>query len=514
MTIRPPVQHIFDLVQAPAVPPPPAGDRITVSAATTRIAFAYERFRNTLEPDEEDILRRKSIWRILARRVLESNPEEVSATALLQELLRAHYITIASRPMAQAIAIELHHLRQLSTRLEPPLFEWFLQVAAVSIDQILYPHHVEEALVHVMYHDVFQRLSWEEKYVPVDERPTQLFLACHRTLFAAADDEISYHYFLHHFPQWKQPDLTADDITRVALHVPTFYKEMQNILDHPARQRLVTLVRPVAVPYRIIWDMCQSFKTSILTSPTALSEAVEETVKKRSRTIARRMSRRAWHSILFLLLTKILLTFIIELPYERFFLKAIHWPAVIANTTFHPLLLFFVSTFKRLPGKKNTRLIVEQVEKIVTGDPLPSIVLHAPRRYSAVTWSLFAVMYTALFMLFFWGLFTLLLTLNFSLPAMFLFVTFLGLVSFLATRVRHSADDIRVLAKREGAMSLVFSFVALPLLEFGGWLTRNIRQLNVLLFLMDRVLEAPFKLLIDVTEEWFSFVRERREEIV
>jgi hypothetical protein len=31
---------------------------------------------------------------------------------------------------------------------------------------------------------------------------------------------------------------------------------------------------------------------------------------------------------------------------------------------------------------------------------------------------------------------------------------------------------------------------------------------------MDRILEAPFKLLIDVTEEWFDFVRDRREEIV
>ncbi len=97
---------------------------------------------------------------------------------------------------------------------------------------------------------------------------------------------------------------------------------------------------------------------------------------------------------------------------------------------------------------------------------------------------------------------------------MFFFVIFLGLVSFLATRIRRSADDIRVIPRREGALSAVLGFLALPILEFGRWLAQNIRQINILLFFMDRVLEAPFKLLIDIAEEWFDFVRDRREEIV
>ena len=140
--------------------------------------------------------------------------------------------------------------------------------------------------------------------------------------------------------------------------------------------------------------------------------------------------------------------------------------------------------------------------------------ISAPRRYGTTTWSAFAIFYALLFIVIFWGLFTLLDRLEFSLLAMFFFVIFLGLVSFLATRIRRSADELRIIYKGETIFSAMTSFFALPILEFGRWLAQNIRQLNVVLFLMDRVLEAPFKILIDITEEWFDFIHDRREEIV
>ena len=50
---------------------------VEVSEATKRIANAYERFRNTLEPDEQDILRRRAIVRILRRRLGEGTSPTV-----------------------------------------------------------------------------------------------------------------------------------------------------------------------------------------------------------------------------------------------------------------------------------------------------------------------------------------------------------------------------------------------------------------------------------------------------
>lgn len=513
MTVRKPIEDFFKLCQESTSRLPAPEDRIAVSPATTKIAVAYERFRNTLEPDEEDILRRKSIWRILSRRIHEDRPELVTATALLQELVRARYIKVASRQQAQAIAYEIRRLRSVLTYIEPKLFDWFLNIVSVSIDQELYPRQKEEFLLHIMYHDLYPRVIWADDLIPPSDQPAQLFIACHRTLFANDDYEIAFHYFRYRFSFWK--DYTASDeyLGHLAAQLPVFYQEMQQLLEHPGRQRMTILLRPMAVPYRIVWDIAQQEPKSIEAKDRDFAATVQRIIGKRVKQIQNRMSKRARHSVIFLLVTKIFLTFLIEFPYEYFLLHEIHWIALAANTVFHPTLLFVLGISVRMPGSKNTEKIVEYVETIVQGKELPEVTIRSSKRYGALTWTLFATLYTVLFIGIFWAMFSVLAKLEFSLPAMLLFVTFLGLVSFLASRVRRSADEIRVLSKRESILSIAFSFVALPILEFGSFLSRSIRQINILLFLMDRVLEAPFKLLIDVTEEWFAFVRERREEI-
>jgi hypothetical protein len=252
-----------------------------------------------------------------------------------------------------------------------------------------------------------------------------------------------------------------------------------------------------------------------LTDPAALKAATAEAVTGRSRRIRARMNKRAWHSILFLLFTKTILAFLIEVPYEVIFLPYLHFGALATNIAFHPLLLFFLATTVRLPGSNNTERIVDEVYKVITGDSaLPTIIVRQPRRYGAATWSFFAVLYAILFLILFWGLFTVLDLLHFSLIAMFMFVMFLGLVSFLAIRIRRSVSAVRIIPQRESALGSIVSFLSLPVLEFGRWLAVQISQLNVALFFMDRILEAPFKILIDIIEEWFTFVRERKEEIV
>jgi hypothetical protein len=514
MNIRPPVQDFLNMCQEPLPPVVPVEDSITVSAATRELAFAYERFRNTLEPDEEDILRRKSIWRILLRRIPEDRGELVSATAFLQELLRARYITRASRAQAKKIAREFKNVRRILSQLEPAFHGWFLRIVSVSIDRELYDRYREESLVRLMYQDIYSRLRWTDDMVASPDRPIQIFAACHRALFEADDDEITYHYFLNKIPYWKQPSLTNEQLLVIADRLPQLYQDINAVLDHPARQRLAAVLRPAAVPYRMIWDLCQTGAGKFFTDDETLTAAVRSAVKKRLKQISSRMNKRAWHSIIFLFFTKTILTGLIEYPYERFLLGQVHWFALSANIAFHPLLLFTLAVTARLPKGKNTAKIVEHVVSIVTGQELPPIVVRSHKRYGALTWASFAVLYTVLFIAIFWGLFSLLVQLKFSLPAMILFVTFLGIVTFLAARVRRSIDEIRVLPKGENMASLIVSFAALPILEFGGWLTRSIRQLNIILFLMDRVLEAPFKLLIDIAEEWLSFVRERREEIV
>ncbi len=511
-TIRPEVEGLREVWSRPTAPS--GEDVIEVSTATRRIAGAYERFRNTLEPEEEDILRRSAIARTLERRLKQNRSDSLTAMALVQELIRANYVKPLPRQVLIPVAKDVASARFVIDRLEPYYHEWFLQLAAVSIDHHLHRHERQEALLRLMYQDTFQRVSWLGDVVAPDQQAAQLFIACHRVLFAADDAEIMYTYFVSQFPAWEKPEITEAELTHIAVHLTAFHATAKALVAHPSRHRLMRALRPAAVPYRVIYDLLQRGGTAMWESVPALEAATERALAERKGSIRLRMRRRAWHSVLFLLFTKSILTGLLEFPYELFILRNIHWLALGINIIFHPLLLLVTSAFTDLPGASNTQKIVDHVRRIATADgELPTLVLAPPRHYGPITWSGFAVLYTILFVVIFWALFSLLDLLGFSLVGMLLFVVFLGLVVFLAFRVRRAVDEVRVETEREGFFSTLFSFIGLPILEFGRWLARNIRQLNVLLFLMDRVLEAPFKLLIDVIEDWFSFVRDRKEEI-
>lgn len=514
MTVRPAISALLAAINTPKPLVPPHEEVLTVSPATRRIAFAYERFRNTLEPDEADILRRKAIARILERRLPEGRPPLATAEALLQELMRANYVPAISKPFALHASRLISRAQQVYDRLPRETAAWLVRIVAVSLDRDLFPSAEAEALVTLMYQDTFSRTEWVDSLVDEKDRPTQLYLACHRALYEADDYEIAYHYFIHHFPAWHKTDFTPADLEHFLKELPLFYRRIDAALRHPARVRLARVLRPVAVPYRLARDVMLEGGEA-LTSPEVLAEATRSAVTKRTTRLKERMNKRAWHSVLFLFFTKTIIAFIVEVPYELLLLNALHWGALAINVVFHPLLLLFLTATARLPGRQNTERIVEEVQKIISGEEvMPTIIVRAARRYGAVTWSFFAVFYVAMFFVIFWGLFYLLDLLQFSLIAMVMFVIFLGLVSFLAIRIRRSIDQIRVLPFREGALGSLFTFLSLPVLEFGRWLAENISQLNIALFLMDRVLEAPFKILIDIIEEWFTFVRDRRDEIV
>ena len=492
-----------------------AEDAIIVSSTTRRVAHAYERFRNVLEPDEADILRRKALWRMLDRRLREDKPPHVIATAILQELVRAHYTKTATQADIKPITEYVRRAAHMYPRLKAGLNDLFLDVVAVAIDRHLYPRQMEEGFIQLMYQDVFHRVIWTDNLLSVEEQPVQLYIACHRTLFAADDKEIMYHFFIGRYPMWLKESLLAQDTETLLQELPQFLDWAHSTMAHPVRERLYRIMRPVAVPYRILWDIMQAKKEGDWESSESLAAAAQNATAARNQHIQSRMGRRAWHAILFLFFTKTLIAIFIELPYELLLFGVPHYGALLANIALHPVMLFIASTSVRMPGASNTARIIEYVNRLATGEEaMPTIVISLPRRYGAMTWALFATVYTALFLFIFYRLFLFLDGLQFSLIAIIIFVVFLGLVSFLSVRIRRQVEDIRVLPRKEGALGLFMSFLFLPILEFGRYLTTHISQLNIFLFLMDLVLEAPFKFFIDIIEEWFVFIRDRKEEIV
>ncbi|MBU0598288.1 hypothetical protein KKF61_04855, partial [Patescibacteria group bacterium] len=106
-----------------------------------------------------------------------------------------------------------------------------------------------------------------------------------------------------------------------------------------------------------------------------------------------------------------------------------------------------------------------------------------------------------------------LILLNFSIVSGFLFLLFLSVISFFGLRLRHNATELVVIKKRERIRIVLFDFFTMPILRAGSIISRNTSKVNIFMFLLDFIIEAPFKLLLETIEDWTSFQRQKKEEI-
>jgi len=102
---------------------------------------------------------------------------------------------------------------------------------------------------------------------------------------------------------------------------------------------------------------------------------------------------------------------------------------------------------------------------------------------------------------------------EFSYLSILLFLVFLSIVSFFGLRIRNSARELIVLKKRENIISELVDFFTLPFVRLGRWLSFNFSRINVFVFILDFMIEAPLKIMLQAIEEWLAFFKEKKEDL-
>jgi hypothetical protein len=112
-----------------------------------------------------------------------------------------------------------------------------------------------------------------------------------------------------------------------------------------------------------------------------------------------------------------------------------------------------------------------------------------------------------------YGIVVLLQSIGFTFVSIVIFLFFLALVSFFGIRIKRIAREYIMVEPRESIFGLLLDFFYIPIVSFGKWLSENFSRVNVFVFVLDFIIEAPFKIFVEIAEEWTKYVRERKEEI-
>lgn len=492
---------------------------ICISTRTSRASFVYERMRNAVDYKEEHLIRRTAIERILKRMISLGEIKNLGEN-LVSELIHARYLPNNAIPLKKLAELEIILDKYFLLLGRAPLPEiinskslpaWLLGIMASEIDEFLLPPYTMHASINAMFEVMNREIHIAEPIEP-DERSKQIYLAVSRTLYHN-DDNLKYHLFLIYYPLWRNADAAL--VREVGENLTSIRRRIEVDLIHPLKEKLITVMRKHVVFFTILTEIINKNPAEAeeaLQSDNRFSELITEACNAHYRAARNKLRRSISRSVIYLLLTKFMIALVLEIPFEYWLLRRYDIVPLAINLVFPPSLLTIIALSTRMPDDENTRIITRNILTIIHGQT-EIIQIPKTKRQKIVLRIIFAVLYSILFGISFGFLIYLLNRFNFTAVSILVFLLFLSLVSLFAYRIRRLSQELIVTPPPGGVIRSLWSFMTIPILHAGKWMSGKFAQLNIFIFILDFVIEAPFKSFIKITEDWMNYVNEKKDEI-
>ncbi|MBI5370116.1 hypothetical protein HZA85_02935 [Candidatus Uhrbacteria bacterium] len=522
------LQHLIDTIVQMQSPETDEAqeDVIKVSDTIAVAASVYETVRNTLEYDDEHLLRRNAIRRILKRRLGEIDSSKL-ALKLLRELIWAKYLPNKTIPNQQAdvVATVLEKYKRMFGSLEEDTkdgqngYAWLLDALSTEIEYQVAPPCVDESMASFAYQALKERVQFETALIDPKDQDLQLYIAVHRAVLKSNRATLRYRLLTLYYPKWRTANAGDQAVSEVAMSLNTVMHSIDEQITNPAAEAVFRFVRRHSMVFHVIGDIAKDHPEAFASAVESrdlntLDAALTAAASERYKTFRSRLSRTVVRAAFFLLLTKSILAFLVEYPYEVFLLQTTDYLPLAVNILFPPLLLAFIGLTVRIPKKKNTEMVLEEAHAFLEVGEEQTFLFKQRRPWGSGP--LFAI-FNLLYLIFFaltvvviaWGLYAF----GFNSLSIFFFLFFLSLVAYFGLRIRNTRREYLVMDSSGGFFGILGDMIFLPIVRVGRWIALRAPRVNIFLFFFDFIIEAPFKATIDVIESWFAFLREKREEI-
>lgn len=501
-------------------------ETIKVDAVVGKLAYFYEKLRNTMDYQEDHLLRRYAIERTIKRRVVLESFKPKIAKTLIEELIRAGYLPNGkiSESIIEPIAVIINKYEYLlglihdeikDAKLRRDVSAWAMSIAACEIDLIIAPEDRADALIESLHVLVKDRIKFKGAEISGRERNIQLYITLHKELVRSDNAIISYHLLNLYFPEWKNADRKLVEF--VGQKITSVYHGIEAHLNNPIRLKIARSLKRQIVAFKVLRELVTTHHNNLVelfANPEFFDSEAKKVIEKTYRTTRKRLRSASLRAVIYIFITKIGLAFLLEYPYDVYIAGHVNFVALYINILFPPILMFLVTLSARLPGSSNTASILDELRKMVYGNHGDEFLceLNIKRRHGSLAYFFEYLFYILLYGIIFGFMIYVLRRLEFNLLSGAIFLFFVTAVSFFGSRIRQSATEYAVEARREGVLSLVIIFLSLPIIRAGHWLSLNLKRINLLTFILDFIIEAPFKVLVELIEGWFAFLREKRED--
>jgi len=523
--------------------------KIKVSEVISKMAFYYEKIRNSVDYKEENLLRKNAVERILKRQIVIEGTIKVStseeiAKDLLVELIRAGYLPnnkIPEEKIKEIAGIIEKYLKLRNYSLSRISFSehvkngkvgqatgdfqeindltnWFMSLAASEIEESLGRDKIKQAVVSNMYEILTKKVKLPPDLPYEKEKEVQIYLSIHRNFLKFDQEMLEFILFKYFNPGWtKEPK--DEEIAKIAQNIRSLRQAISASLNHPLAKQLDRIVGQYSVYFSVLAEV-------IGKNPTAVHDEIKNDIKAFPRLVKKacteeyksiklRLWRAAVRSIIYIFLTKSIFVILLEIPAIQWFGEEVNPVSLAINVSFPALLLFLIVLFTRIPSEANTARIIEKIEEITFAEKekKEQFILRQPAKRGKLANGFFGLIYFITFLLSFGLIIWALDKINFTWVSIIIFLFFLALVSFFSIRIRRGVREFIVVEQKENIFTFLVDFLYTPVIAAGQWLSEKFSQINIFIFILDFIIEAPFKIFVEITEDWTRYVKERREDI-
>lgn len=501
--------------------------QLSVSQTVSFFALVYERVRNAVEFREDHLVLRAAIERIIKRR-LSMNPEgKGEAENLLRELLWARYfdngslggedVTRAQETIDRYLLLRKQIVSGRQSEMQQYLNEFLLALLTCELEETLKPASATKQVNFTFF--IFQVLRGKVKIEGLtDQQKDSYFLSAVEKVYGKSDIPYQrYHMFITFYKRLQ--DYSPQELKDIGSKLPAIFKKIDDIITSPYVDSLAKFTRKQLPPFLILFEIIKNKFAevqSIFTDKDKLWEEVDITCRDKYQQLGTRIRNLAIKSFIYILLTKMIFALILEYPLSLYLYNEVNLKSIAINSLFPPFLMVIILLFFRVPGEENTKKIYERLIDILNADKsFETQVAYMPKKPRVRRPTLvfgFTVFYSITFIITLTIIYEVLTLLSFNLISQLIFLFFVSVVTFFSYRIRQIVKELR-LEDKEGIFTPLADFFFMPILSLGKFFSQEMARLNFFIFIFDFLIEAPFKMVFEIVEEWISFVKKRKEEI-
>lgn len=516
---------------------------ISVDEIASKIAKLYERFRKIVDWNEENVLRRRAILRILKRLLISKLSKIIfvqnvianeTAETLVLELIRGGHLPNHEIPtnkidstakilekyiyILENAPYSIQFKDKFLVKEKNNFFNWLLEIASCEIEEELAPAIKENALIKGMTLAMDKRIRILPKSPFTDiQKRTLIYIATCRSLYGLDDEFIVYHMINYHYPEWKT--YSEESLIKFTKNIFSIKEGIENGLNHILSHQMHNQCEKTDTIFTLLGDVIDENKNEpakifeILKNKPLFLDKIAKSYDKRYKTLKTRLFRMAVISTFSVFAANIVTYFQVEVPLAFLFKEKFTLLAALFDFTMPSAFMFFLVSLIRPPSVRNRQDVLNLTQHFVyKGEMLDVYEIKLKKKRQPVFQVIISSIYvaTTLLMLYLCGMAFYIAGIPMS--SVVFDTLSIGLNIFAALVIRNKSKELTV-TERNSFWEFIIDILTLPMAEVGGAIARKWKEYNFVSVFFNFILEAPFISFVGFIENWRQFLKDKKTDI-